>query len=156
VSFTIITNIFDYGNVALAHILLISRHLYQMKVKIDTKEKFHVITPLEAYLPANLTDNMRDMMHGFLERSVKNVVFNASGVEKVDKEIADCIADIQQLFYEQNASFVICCLRPELETMLEDEGYLESMNTTPTESEAWDIVQMEEIERELLGDETDE
>ena len=24
------------------------------------------------------------------------------------------------------------------------------MNTTPTESEAWDIVQMEEIERELL------
>jgi hypothetical protein len=27
------------------------------------------------------------------------------------------------------------------------------MNTTPTESEAWDIVQMEEIERELLDDE---
>jgi hypothetical protein len=25
------------------------------------------------------------------------------------------------------------------------------MNVTPTESEAWDIVQMEEIERELLG-----
>ena len=24
------------------------------------------------------------------------------------------------------------------------------MNVTPTESEAWDIVQMEEIERELL------
>jgi hypothetical protein len=27
------------------------------------------------------------------------------------------------------------------------------LNCTPTESEAWDIVQMEEIERELLGDE---
>jgi hypothetical protein len=26
------------------------------------------------------------------------------------------------------------------------------MNVTPTESEAWDIVQMEEIERELLDD----
>jgi hypothetical protein len=26
------------------------------------------------------------------------------------------------------------------------------MNVTPTESEAWDILQMEEIERELLGD----
>ena len=127
-----------------------------MEVKIDTKEKFHVITPLEAYLPANLTDNLRDMMHGILEKDVKNVVFNASGVEKVDEEIADCLADVQQLFYEKDASFVICCLRPELETMLEDKGYLESMNTTPSESEAWDIVQMEEIERELLGDETDE
>lgn len=26
------------------------------------------------------------------------------------------------------------------------------MNVTPSESEAWDIVQMEEIEREVLGD----
>jgi hypothetical protein len=28
-------------------------------------------------------------------------------------------------------------------------GILDVLNTTPTESEAWDIVQMEEIEREL-------
>ena len=28
-------------------------------------------------------------------------------------------------------------------------GILDDLNTTPTESEAWDIVQMEEIEREL-------
>jgi hypothetical protein len=27
------------------------------------------------------------------------------------------------------------------------------MNITPSETEAWDIVQMEEIERELLDDE---
>ncbi|RYZ15978.1 MAG: anti-anti-sigma factor, partial [Chitinophagaceae bacterium] len=33
---------------------------------------------------------------------------------------------------------------------------LELMNVTPTESEAWDIVQMEEIERELLDDEEPE
>jgi len=30
------------------------------------------------------------------------------------------------------------------------------MNVTPTESEAWDIVQMEEIERELLGDDEED
>ncbi len=29
---------------------------------------------------------------------------------------------------------------------------LEMMNVTPTQSEAWDIVQMEEIEREFLDD----
>jgi hypothetical protein len=36
------------------------------------------------------------------------------------------------------------------EDWLDKEEYLELMNITPTESEAWDIVQMEEIERELL------
>ncbi len=35
--------------------------------------------------------------------------------------------------------------------MLEENELLEVMNVTPTVSEAWDIVQMEEIERELLG-----
>ena len=39
-----------------------------------------------------------------------------------------------------------------IEKMLGDMGFLESMNVTPTESEAWDIVQMEEIERELMKD----
>ena len=32
----------------------------------------------------------------------------------------------------------------------EENDWLDTMNITPTESEAWDIVQMEEIERELL------
>ena len=36
--------------------------------------------------------------------------------------------------------------------MLDAAELLEIMNVTPTESEAWDIVQMEEIERELLSD----
>jgi hypothetical protein len=36
---------------------------------------------------------------------------------------------------------------------LEEASLLEMMNVTPTESEAMDIIHMEEIERELLGDE---
>ncbi len=120
-----------------------------MKVKIDTKEKFHVITPLEANIPANLTENLRDLMHGILEKEVKNLVFNVENVELIDKVAADCIADLSREFYDHNASFVICCVRTPLETMLKEQG----LNITPTESEAWDIVQMEEIEREILGDE---
>jgi hypothetical protein len=33
---------------------------------------------------------------------------------------------------------------------LDEKELLELMNVTPTESEAWDIVQMEEIERDLF------
>ena len=40
-----------------------------------------------------------------------------------------------------------------MQQLLDKKELLEVMNTTPSESEAWDIVQMEEIERELLGDE---
>ena len=64
-----------------------------------------------------------------------------------------CRLQLQQRFYEQNRSFVICELQPSVENALDKEELLELLNSTPTESEAWDIVQMEEIERELLDNE---
>jgi len=47
---------------------------------------------------------------------------------------------------------VICCLEKGLEAWLDGEELLELMNVTPTLSEAMDIVQMEEIEREMFRD----
>jgi hypothetical protein len=45
---------------------------------------------------------------------------------------------------------VFCNLQPAVYDFLDKNELLEIMNVTPTESEAWDIVQMEEIERELM------
>ena len=67
--------------------------------------------------------------------------------------MAENLATIQQQFYENNSSFVICSLQQDVAQLLEQKELLEFMNVTPSESEAWDILQMEEIERELLGDE---
>jgi len=44
-------------------------------------------------------------------------------------------------------------MQPLVEETFDKEELLELLNCTPTESEAWDIVQMEEIERELLDNE---
>jgi hypothetical protein len=44
-------------------------------------------------------------------------------------------------------------LQPQVEDFLDKNELLELMNVTPTQSEAWDIVQMEEIEREFLDEE---
>jgi anti-anti-sigma regulatory factor len=74
-------------------------------------------------------------------------------VIEMDEPSAEKLSLIQQQFYENNHSFVICQLQSAAVQVLEKLDLLELMNITPTESEAWDIVQMEEIERELLGDE---
>jgi len=47
---------------------------------------------------------------------------------------------------------VICEVQKPVEEFLDKNELLELMNVTPTESEAWDIVQMEDIERELLNE----
>jgi len=120
-----------------------------MKVKIDTKEKFHVITIEEPVLSANMTVEITETLLSFLQNPPRNLVINFKEVEKMDFEVANSILTVQQAFYDANNSLVICNLRPEIETYLDEKELLELMNVTPTESEAWDIVQLEEIEREF-------
>ena len=121
-----------------------------MRVKIDTKEKFTVITPEEPELNANLAEDLQNTLHNCLEGPVPNLVLNLKQVQRLDDAAAGLLARLQQQFYEQSASFVICEMQPAVEEKLEQLELLETMNVTPTETEAWDIVQMEEIERELL------
>ena len=122
-----------------------------MQVKIDTKEKFHAITINESNLAANMTADLEQRLLLFLERDVKNVVLILKDTQNIDDAAAECLVRIQQSFYDAGSSFVICELTSEVEKNLESSGLLELMNVTPTESEAWDIVQMEELERELLN-----
>ncbi len=131
-----------------------------MHVKTDTKEKFHAITVLDTTLPATMTDELAECLLPYLQNDapgtdnlVKNLVLILKNVSAIETVAAEKLVYIQQKFYENNASFVICELQKQVEEFLDDSGLLELMNVTPTESEAWDIVQMEEIERELLNDE---
>lgn len=122
-----------------------------MQVKIDTREKFHVITIKEPILAANMTEELDQCLLPILEKDVKNVVLILKDTQEVDDAAAECLVRIQQAFYDNGSSFVICELTPAVEKSLEDSGLLELMNVTPTESEAWDIIHLEEVERELLN-----
>jgi anti-anti-sigma regulatory factor len=123
-----------------------------MSFKIDTKEKFTVITPLQFHLSANLTAELNQIATNCLQADIKNVVFNMKEVVSLDEAAATNLKSLQQSFYESNTSFVICEMQTAVSEKLEEMKLREFMNITPTESEAWDIVQMEEIERELLND----
>ncbi|HTI93796.1 MAG TPA: STAS domain-containing protein [Puia sp.] len=123
-----------------------------MQVKIDTREKFHAISIQESALAANMTEELELCLLPFLEKDVKNVVLILKDISDVDDAAAECLVKIQQAFYDNSASFVICELTPAVENRLEDNGLLELMNVTPTESEAWDIIHLEEVEREMLND----
>ena len=122
-----------------------------MQVKIDTREKFHAITIQESILAANMTEELDRCLLPILQKDVKNVVLILKDTQKLDDAAAEALVRIQQSFYDNSASFVICELSAAVEKYLEDNGLLELMNVTPTESEAWDIIHLEEVERELLN-----
>src|SRR5258705_11027667 len=123
-----------------------------MIVKTDTKEKFHAITVPGPSLSATMTDELGKCLLPYLQNDVKNLVVILGEIETIDTAAGEKLVSIQQKFYESNASFVICEMQKPVEKFLEQNNLLKMMNVTPTQSEAWDIVQMEELEREFLGE----
>ena len=129
-----------------------------MRIKIDTKERFQVITLLEANLTARMAEELQEKLLTGLgndkapDGGFTHTVLSLSEVQTVENSAAPILVVIQNQFYEKGYSFVICCMQKEVENQFDKLELLELMNITPTESEAWDILQMQEIERELLND----
>lgn len=121
-----------------------------MNVKIDTKEKFTVLTPEEQHISANMTEELQNLLLSYTSKDNPHIILNLKNVKSIDIQAAETIAVLQQQFYEKSFSFIVCEMQTEVEEIFEKAELLEEMNTTPTESEAWDIVQMEEIEREFM------
>jgi len=120
-----------------------------MQFKKDTSEKFHAIRIKEPVLSANMTEDLDACLMPLLQQEVKNVVLILQDIQNIDNAAGEHLVKLQQSFYEQNASFVTCGLQKHVEKALDETDLLELLNTAPTESEAWDIIHMEEIEREL-------
>lgn len=121
-----------------------------MQFKTEPKEKFTVLTLLDQELGSNLVPELVKKLSVLSEISPKNLVVNLSQVKEWDTAIIEAFALSQEQYYDNNTSFVICCLSNKLQSQLEETDFGEIMNITLTESEAWDIVHMEEIERSLL------
>jgi anti-anti-sigma factor len=120
-----------------------------MKVKISTNGKFHAITVLEPILAANMTAALHDLCEPFLLQEVKSVLFNLKDIQKMDSAAAEAILEIRNLFYANRASFVLCELQSSVKKYFDQNEQFETLQIAPTQSEASDIIFMEEIEREF-------
>lgn len=127
-----------------------------MNIKIDTKEKFRVISPMEVHITANMAEELSDMLADCPKKEPPHVILNMGQVEDISKETLEKLSKIADVFRSHSLSFVTCCLQPSIYQLASEMDLLTILNYAPTESEAWDILQMEEIEREWGLDEEKE
>lgn len=123
-----------------------------MNVKIDTKDKFTEITVNEEHLPANMAEELSNLLLSFLDKKIPHVILNAAAIKGIDEEVITTLSNIKERFIEAEASLVLCNLQASVYKILDEAELADFLNITPTLSEAWDIVQLEEIERELFND----
>ncbi len=124
-----------------------------MEIKIDTKEKFKVITPLTAIIDDKIANELKEQCINIFEKEKISIIVKFSLVNEITTMALEIIHEIHNIFSENKLSFVVCEFNNEVLKQLKINDLIENFNYAPTESEAWDIVQLEEIERELFSDE---
>jgi anti-anti-sigma regulatory factor len=120
-----------------------------MLFKIDTREKFYVIKIEENDLSANLADDFTELLTNCLDTMPKNSIINLNKVDTISTEIIQQLVAFQEFSLENNISLVFCELTKDIKSILSNQDLLDIIHTTPTESEAIDMIYMEEMEREM-------
>ena len=110
-----------------------------------------IITPLINSFSDNLTAELNELLSSYKQNEI-NLIINLKNVSDINEQVIEQIAALQNEFYNNKLSFVVCEIQQPVKTVLEKLELDDVLNTAPTETEAWDIVQMEEIEREVLGE----
>lgn len=118
-----------------------------MMVKIDTREKYHLIRLPESVDAANLTDVIGGEILPLLQGKIRNLVISLQQTKVIDEGAVRALEDLATRTRQARASFVCCTASAPIRELWKRLGA--ELPYAPTESEASDIVFMEEIEREL-------
>lgn len=123
-----------------------------MSCLIEQRETFNLITLPEGALNTSVKEELVHHSQDSMAQR-QSIIVDFSKVKQCEIENVDFVQSLHSDVYSNNLSFVITqasdTIKQAFNYLLEEE----SINYAPTLAEAIDIVSMENIERELLGEE---
>ncbi len=119
-----------------------------MQFKIDTKEKIVLLRLEEETLDAKMSDAFVNAAAAIDELEEKNLILDLHSLQSADDAGLKAIFTVYSRQYDRRLSAAVAGLNSTL-TQKISAAYPEMLNIVPTESEAIDMVMMEDFEREL-------
>lgn len=123
-----------------------------MEFKIDTKPTYTVITPDSGDLSVNLAEVIRQKVEEATETGSHNFVIDLQNINSMYMSAGNVLLDLHQYVYDKGNSLVFTTLEDDVMQVMKKGQYHLSLNLTPTLKEAIDIISMEVLERDLLGE----
>ena len=123
-----------------------------MKYNIDTKENFDIITPINDLFDQNLAEEIQQFLSASILKK-RSAIIDFSSIQSIENNLNQIIIDWHHKMYDSNLSFALCEMNDEVKKSMQENDESDILNITPKQIEAIDIVAMEGLERELLGDE---
>jgi anti-anti-sigma regulatory factor len=123
-----------------------------MKYNIDTKENFDIITPINDLFDQDLAEEIQQFLSASILKN-RSAIIDFSSIQSIENNLNQTIIDWHHKMYDSNLSFALCEMNDEVKKSMQENEESDILNITPKQIEAIDIVAMEGLERELLGDE---
>jgi anti-anti-sigma regulatory factor len=124
-----------------------------MDFKIDTKDFFTTIMPLKVEKRANLAGELREQLEKMRQTGSKNFIINLQECNELPEDIAGGFLNLHEEVYAMEHSLVFTGISKEGIAILKENETDLLINLAPSMAEAVDIISMEILERDLLGEE---
>lgn len=124
----------------------------KMEFKIDTKPTYTVITPETGDLSVKLAEEIRQKVKEATETNGHNFVIDLEHIENMDMASGNELLELHNALYNNGCSLVFTSINESILNTMKKGQYHLSLNLAPTMIEAIDIISMEVLERDLLGE----
>ena len=124
-----------------------------MKFSIDKHDKYVLIQIDEDRLDTLFAPALKSEFVVLNAAGFRNMIVDLSKVKYVDSSGLSSILIGNRLCSNVGGSFVVSCLQPNVQKLIEISQLQTILNIVPTNQEATDFVFIEEIERDLSRNE---
>ncbi len=124
-----------------------------MKFSIENDEKYAVIVSQVEKLDSLSAPDLKSEILYLIKSGVRNIIVDMEQSRYCDSSGLSALLTGNRLCKDNKGTFAICCLQPTVEKLVNISQLSSVFNITPTRNEAIDLVMMDEIERELGGNE---
>jgi anti-anti-sigma factor len=124
-----------------------------MKYRIDKQEQYAVLSLDEENLNSTIAPGLKSDLIFLNQEGVRNLILDLTHVKFVDSSGLSAILTGHRLWKDTGAFILAGHLHPMVVKLIEISRLETILTMIPTVSEAVDYVKMEELQRELQGEE---
>ncbi len=124
-----------------------------MEFKIDTKDSFTIIMPVNNRIDAKLTGALREKYAELAQKGASNFIIDLKDCVEMDGNCIEDLVTLHEECYANEQSLVYTGINKQGITVLKENETDMLINLAPTMKEAVDIISMEILERDLFREE---
>lgn len=120
---------------------------------IIPKENYTILCPQASLMDITVVSAITDEMERLWEKGHSDFIIDLQQCNNANKKDVHAFTGIHENSYSSGHSLVFTNISPAISRILKDEELDMLLNIAPSMQEAIDIVAMEQLERDLMGEE---